>query len=104
MIHPTHVARPGYYEIAPGWLNRIWFELHDAQLEIRVQVHTHRGRAFHSRLDDNFPLLQTAGFMSLVIPRFALGPAGLDDAHLVELQPDGTWRELDARTTLIGGA
>jgi hypothetical protein len=95
VIHPQHVGNPGYYEIAQEWLNGIWFELSAKQIEIRVQVHTHRGLAFHSKLDDDFPFLQTAGFLSLVLPNFAHGAVGLDDSYLAELIAGGGWRELD---------
>ena len=93
VIHPEHIGRPGYYEIEQGWLNRIWFDLNALQVQIRVQVHTHRGFAFHSKLDDEFPLMQTEGFLSLVIPNFGNGPIGLEGAYLVELHAGGAWRE-----------
>jgi hypothetical protein len=99
-IHPTHRAAQGLYEIDQAWLNRIWFELADEQLEIRAQVHTHQGQAFHSKLDDDWPLVQTVGFLSLVIPQFGLGRPTLDDSYLVELTSDGTWRTLDPRAEL----
>jgi hypothetical protein len=94
VIHPEHVGSRGFYEIAPDWLNKIWFDLNENQIEIRLQVHTHRGRAFHSKLDDDYPFMQTAGFLSLVLPKFGLGPVGLDDAYLTELMPGGGWREV----------
>jgi hypothetical protein len=100
VIHPDHVGAPGYYEISQEWLNRIWFDLHAEQIAIRAQVHTHRTIAFHSRLDDQFPLLQTEGFRSLVLPNFAAGSVGLDGAYLAELRAEGVWRELDPRIDL----
>ena len=102
VIHPVHLGRPGYYEIAAEWLNEIWFTLNSERIEIRAQVHTHRGLAFHSQLDDDFPFLQTAGFLSLVLPRFALGPVGLDGAYLVELTATGGWHELDPLSAIEG--
>jgi hypothetical protein len=100
VIHPEHVGTPGYYEILPEWLNQIWFQLNADQADIRVQVHTHRGRAFHSSLDDRFPFLQTAGFLSLVLPNFGLGPIGFDKAYMAELTPNGSWREVDPTSAL----
>jgi hypothetical protein len=100
VIHPDHVGRPDFYEIGPSWLNRIWFELNAKQIEIRAQVHTHRRQAFHSSLDDEFPFMQTAGFLSLVLPNFGLGPAGLDNCYLTELIPGGAWHQLDPAIAL----
>jgi hypothetical protein len=95
LVHPDHSAGPAYYEVDPDWLNRIWFRLTTAQIEIRVQVHTHGTVAFHSKLDDEFPLMQTDGFLSLVIPDFGRGPMALNGAHLVELRSGGVWLERD---------
>ncbi|MBX9460687.1 MAG: hypothetical protein KL785_05895 [Brevundimonas sp.] len=67
---------------------------------MRVQVHTHPGAAYHSATDDAFPLIHTPGYLSLVIPRFATGPADFTDAFLAEIQPDGRFREVDIPTVL----
>ena len=61
----------------------------------RVQVHTHPREAGHSRTDDRFSLVPATGFLSLVIPDFAAGPAGLGSTVLVQMQPDGTWTAAD---------
>ena len=100
VIHPDHIGEPGYYELEQDWLNGIWFRLRDERIEIRLQVHTHGGRAFHSKLDDDYPFLQTAGFGSLVIPSYGFGPVGLSATYLVELTREGTWQELDPHTSL----
>jgi hypothetical protein len=59
-----------------------------------VQVHTHQKRAFHSPSDDAFPIIHTPGFLSLVIPNFAMGSVGFDDAYLTEITTGGSWREV----------
>jgi hypothetical protein len=100
VLHPIHSATPGFYEIDQKWLNGIWFKLNEEGIAIRAQVHTHRGAAFHSRLDDLYPLMQTAGFVSLVIPHFAREPVGLQGAYLAELRPGGRWHALDASRDL----
>jgi hypothetical protein len=100
VIHPDHDGAPDYYEIASEWLNTIWPRLYKEQIAIRVQVHTHGRRAFHSKLDDEFPLLQTEGFRSLVVPNFGLGAIGLEATYLAELHPGGVWLELNPPTEL----
>ena len=96
VLHPLHYSSPAGYEIDQGWLHHAWLELDARQVEIRVQVHTHPGCAFHSALDDEFPIVQTAGLLSLVIPRLATGPVNLNGSYLTELQTDGSWLERDA--------
>jgi hypothetical protein len=100
VVYPDHIGGPGYYEIEQDWLNRIWFRLNAERVEIRVQVHTHARLAFHSKLDDDYPLMQTEGFLSLVIPDFGDGPVGIRGAYLAELHAGGVWRELDPSAQL----
>lgn len=93
-IHPDHLSRAGGFELASGWLSRFWLDLARAGLGIRVQVHTHPAEAFHSRTDDEYPIVHSVGFLSLVIPNFARGPVGFEDAYLAEITPNGDWREV----------
>ena len=60
-----------------------------------MQIHTHPREAWHSAIDDQFSLAPATGFLSLVIPDFATGPAGLAGSALVRMQPDGTWASAD---------
>jgi hypothetical protein len=62
--------------------------------------HTHPGEAFHSSIDDEFPIIHKPGFLSLVIPNFGLGPVGFADAYLAEIQPNGRWNEVSISSRL----
>lgn len=79
------------------WLTTFWGDLARQEVGVRVQVHTHPVSAFHSGIDDDWPIVHTPGFLSLVIPRFALGEVGFDSAFLAELDKDGKWRQVDVR-------
>lgn len=93
VVHPRHLAHSGGFQLASDWINQFWLELARANRGIRVQIHTHPREAFHSCIDDEFPIIHTAGFLSLVIPNFGLGPVGLDHAYLAEIGERGKWRE-----------
>lgn len=93
VIHPQHTASAVGFQMDEAWLNRFWLDLAARDLGVRVQIHTHPGAAYHSTIDDSFPLIRTPGFLSLVYPRFAQGPIGFDGAYLTQVQPDGAWRE-----------
>lgn len=82
------------FQLDSAWLNRFWLDLADTGSGVRVQVHTHPGAAYHSGTDDAFPLINSTGFLSLVIPRFGQGPIGFDEAYLTEIQADGGWRQV----------
>ena len=75
-------------------MTQFWRELLSSNSGIRVQIHTHPDKAFHSATDDAWPIIGTAGFLSLVVPRFALGPIGFREAYLAELCADGAWQRV----------
>ena len=101
VVHPKHAAHFGGFVLDDDWLNAFWLELGNTNSGIRVQVHTHPRKAFHSEIDDEFPIIHKAGFLSLVIPNFALGPVGFKDAYLTEIQPDGRWRQVAIESRLV---
>ena len=94
VVHPEHDASRYGLTIQDGWITKFWNELVERGLGVRVQVHTHPGAAFHSPTDDAFPLIHDVGFLSLVIPDFALGDVGFDGAYLTEIQSDGRWQQV----------
>jgi hypothetical protein len=101
VVHPRHKAHMGGFVLDNAWLSDFWLRLADHNLGIRIQIHTHPGPAFHSPVDDKFPIIHSPGFLSLVIPNFALGPLGFNDAYLTEIQPDGCWREVSIAERLV---
>lgn len=101
VVHPKHAAHHGGFMLDDAWLNAFWLDLGDTNTGIRVQVHTHPREAFHSRTDDEFPIIHKPGFLSLVIPNFGLGPIGFKDAYLTEIQPDGQWRQVTIDSRLV---
>ncbi len=94
VIHPVHTNRRGGYQVNDAWLTAFWLELAKRGKSVRVQVHTHPHEAFHSPTDNEWALLPEAGFLSLVIPDFALGPISLQGAFLAERSTDGEWLEV----------
>ena len=101
VVHPRHKSSFYGLSINSEWISSFWLDLADRGLGVRVQVHTHPGEAFHSETDDAFPLIHEAGFLSLVIPDFAMGAAGFDQAYLTEIQPDGNWRQVPIRERFL---
>ena len=93
IVHPVHVASPQFYEIDGAWLTRFWVSLARDRRAIRMQIHTHGGLAFHSETDDAWPIIQTAGFLSLVLPDHAACD-DLSGAFLARLSEQGTFDEV----------
>jgi Prokaryotic homologs of the JAB domain len=101
VLHPSHSASAGGYRVEDRWINDAWLALARAGREVRLQVHTHPGAAYHSATDDAYPAVQTPGFLSLVIPRFAQDADGLAGAHLAELTGAGEWRSVEPAERLL---
>ena len=101
VAHPKHTSSAYSLSIESRWISTFWDDLSSRGLCVRVQVHTHPFEAFHSPTDDAYPLLGDAGFLSLVIPDFAMGPVGFDRAYLTEIQPDGGWRQVAINERLL---
>lgn len=99
VIHPKHTSMDGGYQIDDQWLTTFWFALARRRRSVRVQVHTHPREAFHSLTDDAWALIDTPGFLSLVIPQYGLGPVGLNNAYLAK-RVGREWREVSVSTHL----
>jgi hypothetical protein len=103
VVHPQHRSHAAGFELDGKWLNDFWSMLANRNLGVRVQVHTHPQKAFHSPTDDDWPIVHTPGFLSLVIPNYGMGPIGLDGAFLAEFNRLGSFREVSIgdRLTVI---
>lgn len=100
VVHPEHRSTAVSVDVDSHWLTRFWAKLAEEEAGIRIQIHTHPGAAFHSGIDDDWPIVQTPGFLSLVIPRFALGEIGFDGAYLAELDDSGGWQQVEVRSRI----
>lgn len=104
VVHPRHTSSRAGLNVDSDWITEFWNQLSRSEHSVSVQVHTHPREAFHSAVDDAYPLLCHAGFLSLVIPDFAMGPIGFDHAYLAEIQADGHWKQvaISSRISLNG--
>jgi hypothetical protein len=100
-VHSRHRALGDGLEVNTDWLNKFWIELGDRDSGIRVQIHTHGGAAFHSETDDDWPIVHTPGFLSLVIPNFGLGEIGLRGAYLAEIDQAGRFQQVRIEDRLV---
>lgn len=98
--HPAHRRSAFGYQIDDGWLTRFWFQLAAEARAIRAQVHTHPGMAFHSETDDHWPVVSQPGFLSIVVPNFAIGPIDLGKMWVGVLMADGNWKHVPTSSVL----
>lgn len=76
-------------------LHRLNVHLFERQLLLIAQLHSHPGRAYHSKTDDNYAVATNIGCFSLVIPDFAVRPFSLDECAVYRLGDSGSWDEVD---------
>lgn len=100
IVHPCHTALGDGFILDDDWITAFWVQLAERGYGIRAQVHTHPGRAFHSETDDEWPIVHLEGFLSLVIPDFALGTVNLDRSYLAEIGANGRFHSVDPVTRL----
>lgn len=101
IVHPRHSASAVSFDLDERWLHDFWTDLSVRQMGVRAQVHTHPGSAFHSHVDDRWPIVQTVGFLSLVVPHFAQGVVGFDDAYVTAIDPDGRWVRVEVNDRIV---
>jgi hypothetical protein len=99
--HPIHTRSPFGYEVDDNWLTEFWRRLAASKRSVKVQIHTHPGHAFHSAIDDEWPIVSQVGFVSIVIPEFASGEPSLERAWVGYLQEDGKWRRLTSAVEVV---
>lgn len=94
VIQPRHQASAFHYDIDPDWLTPFFLDLRSGRATVRAQVHTHPGaHVEHSPTDDAFALAPSPGFVSLVLPHFAMGEITLDGAFATTITEMG-WTDL----------
>lgn len=70
----------------------VW--LHEHQMRLIAQVHSHPSEAYHSATDDAYATMSEVGGLSIVVPDFARAPFTLEDSAFYRLTEDGEWREM----------
>jgi len=93
-IHPPHDSTAVTTDLTGAQVCSLNMDLVDHGDRVVVQLHTHPGRAFHSQRDDELALVQTNGFLSIVVPNFAReGIRALPDCYVAEFT-NGAWRQV----------
>lgn len=104
VIHPQHAATLVSTQVGPDVLYDINESLYTNRQMLVAQLHIHPGPAFHSATDDAFPIVQSPGFYSIVLPDFgSRGLKGMPGCFVAEFSLDLDWRALakDERETFI---
>lgn len=82
------------YAVEGDELHRINVWLYENKLKLIAQIHSHPREAYHSPADDRFPIVDTYGGISIVVPDFATGKMELNDWAIYRLSLNKTWEKL----------
>jgi proteasome lid subunit RPN8/RPN11 len=74
-------------------LFRMNVRLHENNLQLIAQIHSHPGSAYHSETDDDLAVMTQLGGLSIVVPDFAQGDFQLERVAIYRRADDG-WMEL----------
>lgn len=101
----THAIIPGQrsyqleagllYAVEGAELHRINVWLHQNRLRLIAQIHSHPYEAYHSETDDRYPIVDTHGSISIVLPNFAEHPENMETWAVYRLDAKKGWMELD---------
>jgi proteasome lid subunit RPN8/RPN11 len=94
---PLQEACEDYFRIPPEGMTALMAHLRSRRLALLVQVHSHPGRAFHSRADDLWAVVRHEGGLSIVVPEFAAGISAANftaKAAVFRLSSEDRWLEV----------
>jgi hypothetical protein len=92
VVHPTHSGSRGGYAVDGGWLNGFFLDLAERGLRAVAQIHTHPGAELrHSWIDDEFVLVPSPNFVSIVVPDFGQGGPHPETWSVQVLTAAGLW-------------
>lgn len=99
-VQCVHVPRQRSYKTCEGLvvrvdgpeLHRLNVWLYEHGQRFGVQVHAHPTDAFHSRTDDDYPIVCEEGALSVVVPNFCRDDVISHGTAYFRLH-DGTWQQ-----------
>ncbi|MCF8379388.1 MAG: Mov34/MPN/PAD-1 family protein [Bacteroidales bacterium] len=82
------------YTVDGEELHRINTWLFENKMSLIAQIHSHPEEAYHSPIDDRYPIVDTFGGFSLVVPYYATGILSMKDWACYRLSEKNKWNEL----------
>jgi hypothetical protein len=82
------------YAVDGDELYRINHWLYKNKQTLVAQLHSHPGEAYHSEMDDRYPIVATLGGLSIVIPDFGFNAFSLNDLAVYRLSPEKIWADM----------
>ena len=87
------------YAVENEELHSINVWLYENKMQLIAQIHSHPSTAYHSSTDDRYPIVDTYGGISIVVPDFAINIFTLDKCAIYRLSLKKTWDKLTSTET-----
>ncbi len=84
------------YAVDSEELHKLNMWLYDHEMQLIAQIHSHPNIAFHSEADNRYPIVDTYGGISIVVPDFAMGNISLSEAAIYRLSLNNSWNKLSS--------
>jgi len=82
------------YAVESDELHNLNVWLYENKMQLIAQIHSHPREAYHSLADDLYPIVDSYGGVSIVVPDFAAGEVSLLDTAIYRLSLSKTWYKL----------
>lgn len=85
------------YAVDSEELHKLNIWLYQNDMKLIAQIHSHPQEAYHSTTDDRYPIVDTYGGISIVVPNFATGIIDLADWAVFRLSLKKSWDILNSK-------
>lgn len=85
------------YAVDSDELLRLSLWLYENDMQLIAQIHSHPTVAYHSEADNRFPIVDSIGGVSIVVPNFATGNISLNEAAIYRLSINKSWERLSEK-------
>ncbi|NQU52022.1 MAG: Mov34/MPN/PAD-1 family protein [Bacteroidetes bacterium] len=93
----SYMAEGGLmYTVDGEEIHRINAWLYENKMSLIAQMHSHPEKAYHSPTDDRYPIVDTFGGLSIVVPNYATGILSLKNWAFYRLSSNKKWDELNS--------
>ena len=103
VVRPDQEVDVDFFRIPPPSMRKLMSHIRATRLQILAQVHSHPGRAYHSKADDAWAIVRHVGAVSIVVPTFALGTNDQNFECRVatyRLNEDDRWAPIEFRNVV----
>ena len=97
VYRPIQTSTSDMFHIPAEGMKTLHNKLRRNRCMVAAQIHSHPGRAFHSKTDDRWAIIRHEGALSIVLPDYALRTrvtTFIEHAMVYRFTHDGIWTHI----------